>query len=208
MSEELISHLSPVWPHYTPIVASHAAGSYVYDNDGVEYLDFTCGIGVTNTGHCHPEVVEAIREQAGLLLHGQINIIVHQPILDLIAELRNVVPSNLDGFFFSNSGAEAVEGAIKLARQATGRPNVIVFQYGLKDLLFPGQATKQIERREGNMEEEIQLVCNTQFPQEMANQQQLVVMNPDKTVFLDILGYKFRKPAIDINVTIPVYSVE
>jgi len=128
MSEDLISHLSPVWPHYTPIVASHAEGSYVYDQDGSEYLDFTCGIGVTNTGHCHPQVVEAIREQAGKLLHGQINIIVHQPILDLIEELRTVVPPGLDGFFFSNSGAEAVEGAIKLARQATGRPNVIVFQ--------------------------------------------------------------------------------
>ncbi len=128
MAEELISHLSPVWPHYTPIVASHGEGSYVYDQNGSEYLDFTCGIGVTNTGHCHPRVVEAIREQAGKLLHGQINIVVHQPILDLIAELRTIVPPGMDGFYFSNSGAEAVEGAIKLARQATGRTNVIVFQ--------------------------------------------------------------------------------
>ena len=128
MPDDLKSNLSPVWPHYTPIVASHAAGSYVYDQDGSEYLDFTCGIGVTNTGHCHPQVVEAIREQAGKLLHGQINIIVHQPILDLISELRVIVPPSMDGFFFSNSGAEAVEGAIKLARQATGRPNIIVFQ--------------------------------------------------------------------------------
>ena len=128
MPADAYSHLSPVWPHYTPIVASHAEGSYVYDNDGSKYLDFTSGIGVTNTGHCHPRVVEAVREQAGKLLHGQINIIVHQPILDLIDELRQVVPPDMDGFFFSNSGAEAVEGAIKLARQATGRPNVIVFQ--------------------------------------------------------------------------------
>ena len=102
--------------------------SYVYDQDGSEYLDFTCGIGVTNTGHCHPRVVEAVREQAGKLLHGQINIVVHQPVLDLIAELRTIVPPGMDGFYFSNSGAEAVEGAIKLARQATGRTNVIVFQ--------------------------------------------------------------------------------
>ena len=128
MSDELISHLSPVWPHYTPIVASHGEGSYVYDQNGSEYLDFTCGIGVTNTGHCHPQVVEAVREQAGKLLHGQINLVVHQPILDLIAELRTIVPRGMDGFYFSNSGAEAVEGAIKLARQATGRTNVIVFQ--------------------------------------------------------------------------------
>jgi len=128
MPDDMRSNLSPVWPHYTPIVASHAEGSYVYDQDGSEYLDFTCGIGVTNTGHCHPQVVEAIREQAGKLLHGQINIIVHHPILDLISELRGIVPPSLDGFFFSNSGAEAVEGAIKLARQATGRQNIIVFQ--------------------------------------------------------------------------------
>jgi 4-aminobutyrate aminotransferase len=128
MSDNLLSHLSPVWPHYTPIVASHAEGCYVYDQDGGQYLDFTCGIGVTNTGHCHPQIVEAIREQAGKLLHGQINIIVHQPILDLVAELQTIVPNSMDGFYFSNSGAEAVEGAIKLARHATGRTNVIVFQ--------------------------------------------------------------------------------
>lgn len=128
MAEDLMSSLSPVWPHYTPIVASRAEGSYVYDRDGSKYLDFTCGIGVTNTGHCHPQVVEAIRDQAGKLLHGQINIVVHQPILDLIEEMQTIVPQGKDGFYFSNSGAEAVEGAIKLARQATGRPNVIVFQ--------------------------------------------------------------------------------
>jgi len=128
MSNNPLANLSPVWPHYTPIIASRAEGSFVYDLDNVEYLDFTCGIGVTNTGHCHPRVVEAIRKQAGLLLHGQINIIVHEPVLDLISELRSIVPPSMDGFFFSNSGAEAVEGALKLARQATGRPNVIVFQ--------------------------------------------------------------------------------
>ena len=126
--QNALEHLSPVWPHYTPIIASRAEGCYVYDQQDKAYLDFTCGIGVTNTGHCHPRVVEAIREQAGKLLHGQVNIIVHEPILELIEELRSILPSSMDGFFFSNSGAEAVEGAIKLARQATGRPNIIVFQ--------------------------------------------------------------------------------
>ncbi len=91
-------------------------------------MDFTCGIGVTNTGHCHPKVVAAIRKQAGLLLHGQVNLVTHKPMLELVEELRTIVPRSMDGFFFSNSGAEAVEGAIKLARHATGRTNVIVFQ--------------------------------------------------------------------------------
>jgi 4-aminobutyrate aminotransferase len=125
---DVIPHLSPVWTHYTDIIVSRAEGANLYDLDGREYLDFTCGIGVTNTGHCHPKVVEAIRQQAGLLLHGQANIVLHQPMLELVRALLPVVPPGIDGFFFSNSGAEAVEGAVKLARHATGRPNVIVFQ--------------------------------------------------------------------------------
>ena len=126
--QDILKKLSPVWTHLTPIIAKKAVGSYIYDQDGSAYLDFTCGIGVTNTGHCHPRVVEAIQKQAGLLLHGQLNIIVHEPILGLIEQLQTIVPPSLDGFFFSNSGAEAIEGAIKLARQVTGRPNIIVFQ--------------------------------------------------------------------------------
>lgn len=126
--QDVLPHLSGVWTHYTDIIASRAEGCYVYDLDGRAFLDFTCGIGVTNTGHCHPAVVEAIREQAGLLLHGQANIILHRPLLELVRALLPIVPPGIDSFFFSNSGAEAVEGAIKLARHATGRSNVIVFQ--------------------------------------------------------------------------------
>jgi 4-aminobutyrate aminotransferase len=121
-------HLSPVWPHFTPILVDHASGCYIYDQDGTAYLDFTSGISVTNTGHCHPRVVQAIQEQAGLLLHGQANIVTHKPMLELAEELHTIVDPALDSYFFSNSGAEAVEGAIKLARHATGRPNIIVFQ--------------------------------------------------------------------------------
>jgi len=125
--KENIDFMSPVWTRIFPIVADRAEGSYIYATDGRKYLDFTCGIGVTNTGHCHPAVVAAIREQAGLFLHAQANIVIHQPMLNLIAELRQVVPSSIDSFFFSNSGAEAIEGAVKLARAATGKTNIIVF---------------------------------------------------------------------------------
>ncbi len=124
------TYLSPVWARYSDILAERGEGVYLYDVEGRRYLDFTCGIGVTNTGHCHPRVVAAIREQAGLLLHGQANIVYHRPMLELVAELRTIVPPELDSFFFSNSGAEAVEGAIKLARQATGRSDVIAFEGG------------------------------------------------------------------------------
>jgi 4-aminobutyrate aminotransferase len=122
--------LSPVWARYTDILVERGEGACLYAADGRSYLDFTCGIGVTNTGHCHPRVVAAIREQAGLLLHGQANIIYHKPMLELVGALREVVNPALDSFFFSNSGAEAVEGAIKLARHATGRSEVIAFGGG------------------------------------------------------------------------------
>ena len=127
-NREAYDHLSPVWIHYTPVVASRAEGCFIYDQSGTAFLDFTCGIAVTNTGHCHPKVVEAIRRQAGLMLHGQVNIAVHESLLELIDQLRTIVHPSIDGFFFSNSGAEAIEGAMKLARQATGRTNIIVFQ--------------------------------------------------------------------------------
>lgn len=122
------SGLSNVLTHSTNIVADHAEGVYIYDSNGTEYLDFTSGIGVTSTGHCHPKVVSAIKKQAESLIFGQLNIVVHKPVLELIDKLKNIVPSGLDRFFFSNSGAEAVEAAVKLAKRATGRSNIIVFQ--------------------------------------------------------------------------------
>jgi 4-aminobutyrate aminotransferase len=128
MTTDAISHLSPIWPRSWTLLVDHGRGPYIYSTDGREYLDFTCGIAVTNTGHSHPRVVQAIQEQAARLIHGQANIVIHQPMLRLVEELLTVVPTRLDSFFFTNSGAEAVEGAVKLARAATGRPNVIVFQ--------------------------------------------------------------------------------
>jgi 4-aminobutyrate aminotransferase len=120
-------YLSPVWSHYTDIVVDHAQGPFVYGTDGNRYIDFTCGIGVTNTGHSHPKVVAAAQAQLGKIMHSQINLLFHQPMLDLVEELLPIVPAALHGFFFSNSGAEAVEASIKLARQATKRTNIITF---------------------------------------------------------------------------------
>jgi len=125
--QENFPHMSPAWSRIFNFVADRAEGAYIYTDDGRKLLDFTCGIGVANTGHCHPKVVEAIREQAGLFLHAQANIVIHKPMLQLIEELRKIVPPAIDSFYFANSGAEAVENAIKIARVATGRQNVIVF---------------------------------------------------------------------------------
>ena len=126
--EHNTSHLAPVWFRVTDLTVERGEGAYVWDTQGNRYLDFTCGIGVTNTGHCHPRVVQAIQDQAASFIHAQVNIYFHEPLLRLVDALRQVVPARLDSFFFSNSGAEAVEASVKLARHCTERPNVIVFQ--------------------------------------------------------------------------------
>ncbi len=120
--------LSPVWGRIFPLIVERGVGVYLMDVDGQRYLDFTSGIGVTNTGHAHPRVVQAVQEQAAKLLHGQVNIARHVPLLRLAERLQNITPPGLNQSFFSNSGAEAVDASIKLARHATGRPNIVAFQ--------------------------------------------------------------------------------
>ena len=126
--KEYIPNVSTAIPHLMDKIMVRGEGSYIWDQDGRRYLDFTSGIGVTNTGHCHPRVVAAIRQQAGLFLHAQQNVAHHEPMLRLIKALREVLPPNLDTFFFANSGAEAVEASVKFARQFTNKTNIIAFQ--------------------------------------------------------------------------------
>ena len=123
-----MQHLSPVWSHLTQIQPVRGEGIYLYDEQGNQYIDFTSGIGVTNTGHSHPQVVEAIQKQAPNLLFGQMNIVVVPQFVTLSEKLNAITPDGIDSFFFTNSGAEATEGAVKLARHATGKRNIIVFQ--------------------------------------------------------------------------------
>jgi len=122
------SPLAPVWTHLTQLQPVRGEGVYLYDADGTRFTDFTSGIGVTNVGHCHPKVVQAVKDQAERLIFGQINCVLPPVTLELGVLLDSVTPAAIDRFFFANSGAEAVEAAVKLARQATGRSNVIVFQ--------------------------------------------------------------------------------
>ena len=151
MSTHDTSHISPVWGRAVPgtLVAERGEGVYLYTTDGRQFLDFTSGIGVTNTGHAHPRVVAAVQEQAAKLLHGQVNIVYHQPLIQLTKELRTLLPQKLDTFFFSNSGAEILEAAVKLAKQASQRPNVIVFSgsfHGRTHLTMSMTTSKTIYR--------------------------------------------------------------
>ncbi|MDG2183271.1 MAG: aminotransferase class III-fold pyridoxal phosphate-dependent enzyme [Mariniblastus sp.] len=122
--------LSDVWGRLNNSIIVRGEGSFILDDQGDRYLDFTSGIGVTVTGHCHPQIVGAIESQASQLLFGQMNCMLPEITLRYATALRGKTPDSIETFFFSNSGAEAVEGAVKLARIATGRPNVIAFEGG------------------------------------------------------------------------------
>lgn len=125
-----MAQLSPVLTQATPVQAARGEGVYLYDTEGRRHLDFTAGIGVTSTGHCHPKVVAAAQEQVGTLIHGQYTTVMHQPLLKLVERLGDVLPPALDSVFFLNSGSEAVEASVRLARHATGRPLILAFDGG------------------------------------------------------------------------------
>jgi len=119
---------SPSLPRAYPLVPQHAHGSVIEDPDGNLFLDFNAGIAVNSTGHCHPRVVEAVQAQAAELLHYSASDF-YLPIYSQMCEaLAQTLPiSGPKRVFLTNSGAEAVEGALKLARYATGRPYAISF---------------------------------------------------------------------------------
>ena len=123
-----------VWTRYTDLIVERGIGSWIETIDGERYLDYTCGIGVTNTGHAHPRVAAAIAAQAGKMIHAQQNILYHKPGLELHERLPRTFPGLRDGeqagLFLSNSGAEAIEASIKLAKYATRRPAIIAFRGG------------------------------------------------------------------------------
>ena len=124
------AQLSGILKQATGVLAARGEGVLLYDEDNRRYLDFTAGIGVTSTGHCHPRVVEAAQRQVGSLIHAQYTTVMHRPLLTLVERMGEVLPDGLESMFFANSGSEAIEAALRLSRQATGRPNIVVFHGG------------------------------------------------------------------------------
>ena len=123
-------HLSPVMARYFERSWSHGAGHRLYDVEGRAYLDFATGIAVTILGHHHPRVDAAIHAQVDRLLHLMNGLGYAAPVSELARRLAATLPGPLDSVFFGNSGAEAIEGALKLARRATGRTAIIAFEGG------------------------------------------------------------------------------
>ncbi|MEO0131729.1 MAG: acetyl ornithine aminotransferase family protein [candidate division WOR-3 bacterium] len=123
-------YISPSYTRSYPAVIERGEGCWVWDVDGNKFLDFNAGIAVCATGHCHPLVVEAIKKQASNLIHMSGTDYYYPLQTELAEKLVEITPGGMNKrVFFCNSGAEAVEGAFKLARYATERKNVIAF-YG------------------------------------------------------------------------------
>ena len=125
------------WPNL-PVV--RAEGLYLYGLDGRRYMDFMSAFGVVNLGHNHPAVIDAARKQLEKQIHGAVGVTLHESVLRLAALLPEILPGHLDMFFFGSSGSEAVEGSIKLARNATKRPGIIAFMGGFHGRTY-GAAT-------------------------------------------------------------------
>ena len=121
-------YVSPSYTRIYPLVVARGSGAVIEDVDGNLFLDFTAGIAVTSTGHCHPEVVAAIQDQAETLIHMSGTDFYYRPQIDLAERLAKVSPGpSPKKIFFTNSGAEAIEGALKLARWHTERSRVVAF---------------------------------------------------------------------------------
>ena len=122
--------LSPSYTRSYPLVAARGFGAMIEDVDGNRFLDFNAGIAVASTGHCHPGVVAAIARQAGSLIHMSGTDFYYENMVELAEKLAASAPGGLPRrVYFGNSGTEAIEAAIKLARYATGREKIIAF-YG------------------------------------------------------------------------------
>jgi len=120
--------ISPSYTRSYPLVAKRGRGLRIEDVDGNEFIDFAAGIAVTSTGHCHPEVVAAIQKQAAELIHISGTDFYNEPLTELAEKLSAVAPMpGPHRFFYGNSGAEAIECALKLARYHTGRQHIIAF---------------------------------------------------------------------------------
>lgn len=130
MSELLPRHKSvvaPVLAYNTDVYAERAEGLWIYDKDGNRYADFACGTAVTNLGHNHPAVVAAARAQMDRLIHAGC-VFRYESIIQLAEKLKAITPEGIDKFGFANSGAEAVEAAVKIAKYVTGRQGVITMR--------------------------------------------------------------------------------
>ncbi len=126
MKKDFLTYQTQTTPHPLALEISHASGSYIYDSSGTKHLDFVAGVSACSLGHCHPRVVSAVKEQVSKYLHVMVyGEYIQQPAVELSKLLASHLPAPLETTYLVNSGTEAIEGALKLARRATGRAEIL-----------------------------------------------------------------------------------
>lgn len=126
MKADFYKHQAQTTPYPLALEVSYAKGSYIYDTNGHAHLDFVAGVSACSLGHCHPKVTKAVKDQiesyAHVMVYGEY---IQKPAVDYVKLLTSHLPENLQTVYLVNSGTEAIEGALKLARRATGRTELI-----------------------------------------------------------------------------------
>ncbi len=126
MKNDFYKYQAQTTPHPLALEISHAEGSYIYDTSGKKHLDFVAGVSACTLGHCHPRVVSAIKNQVEKYLHVMVyGEYIQEPAVELAKLLSEYLPKNLNTTYLVNSGTEAIEGSLKLARRATGRTQLL-----------------------------------------------------------------------------------
>jgi len=126
MAEDFLKYQAQTSPHPLAMKVSHAKGSYIFDVNNKAYLDFVAGVSACTLGHGHPKVVSAIKEQLDKYLHVMVyGEYIQEPAVELAKILAKNLPNNLEKTYLTNSGTEAIEGALKLAKRATGRSGIV-----------------------------------------------------------------------------------
>ncbi|MBU3024320.1 aspartate aminotransferase family protein [Zobellia galactanivorans] len=130
MKEDFLKYQAQTSPYPLALPISHAKGNYIYDTDGKAHLDFVAGVSACSLGHCHPKVVEAVQKQAETYMHVMVyGEYIQEPAVAYTKLLASLLPPSLETTYMVNSGTEAVEGAMKLARRATGRSRLLAARH-------------------------------------------------------------------------------
>ena len=130
MKADFFKHQAQTTPFPLGMEVSHAKGSYIYDTNGKAHLDFVAGVSACSLGHCHPNVVQAIKNQLDSYMHVMVyGEYIQKPAVELSKTLANNLPEPLNKVYLTNSGTEAIEGSLKLARRVTGRSEIIAANF-------------------------------------------------------------------------------
>ncbi|WP_034258926.1 aspartate aminotransferase family protein [Altibacter lentus] len=148
MLEDFFSYQAQTTPHPLAMEVSHAQGSYIFDRSGKRYLDFVAGVSACSLGHCHPAVINAVKEQLDCYLHVMVyGEYIQTPAVALAKLLAEKLPAPLESTYLVNSGAEAIDGAMKLARRVTGRSEILYAHHAYHGNTFGALSVMGFEER-------------------------------------------------------------